>query len=132
MALLEIEVMRFADSYASLEAEAADDFIAKAATPEARIAGVKWKLGQATAAYIDATGPNAALNALDLVVLATASRMVVESYGMEVFGEAGRCRCWKPSAAWKPTPGTWWTGVLKSGPAKGTDGHDRGLAPAEP
>ena len=87
MALLEIEVMRFADSYASLEAEAADDFIAKATTSEARIAGVKWKLGQATAAYIDATGPNAALNALDLVVLATASRMVVESYGVEVFGE---------------------------------------------
>jgi hypothetical protein len=87
MALLEIEVMRFADSYASLEAQAADDFIAKASTPEARIAGVKWKLSQATAAYIDASGPNAALNALDLVVLATASRMVVESYGMEVFGE---------------------------------------------
>ena len=88
MAILEIEVMRFADSYASLEAQAADDFIAKASTAEARMAGVKWKLGQATAAYIDATGPNAALNALDLVVLATAARMVVESYGMEVFGEA--------------------------------------------
>jgi len=88
MALLELEVMRFADSYASLEAEAADDFIAKAVTPEARIAGVKWKLGQATAAYIDATGPNAALNALDLVVLATASRMVVEDQGIQMFGEA--------------------------------------------
>ena len=85
--LLEIEVMRFADSYASLEAQAADDFIAKASTAKARIAGVKWKLGQATAAYIDATGPNAALNALDLVVLATAARMVVEGYGMDVFGE---------------------------------------------
>ncbi|MCX6926798.1 MAG: hypothetical protein NT154_26875, partial [Verrucomicrobia bacterium] len=88
MALLELEVMRFADSYASLESEAVDDFIANASTSHARIAGVKWKLGQATAAYIDATGPNAALNALDLVVLATASRMVVEDYGMEVFGEA--------------------------------------------
>jgi hypothetical protein len=88
MALLEIEVMRFADSYASLEAEAADDFVAIASTPAARIAGVKWKLGQATAAYIDATGPNAALNALDLVVLATASRMVAEDQGMELFGEA--------------------------------------------
>jgi hypothetical protein len=87
MALLELEVMRFADSYASSEAQAADDFIAKASTAEARIAGVKWKLGQATAAYIDATGPNAALNALDLVVLATAARMVAEDYGVEVFGE---------------------------------------------
>lgn len=88
MALLEIEVMRFADSYAIQEAQAADDFIAKASTPEARIAGVKWKLGQATAAYIDATGPNAALNTLDLVVLATASRMVAEDQGVEFFGEA--------------------------------------------
>ena len=87
LALLEVEAMRFADSYASLNAEAADDFVAKAATPQARIAGVKWKLSQATAAYIDASGPNAVLNALDLVVLATASRMVIESYGREVFGE---------------------------------------------
>jgi len=87
LALLEVEVMRFADSYAALEAEMADDFIAKAGTPRARIAGVKWKLNQATAAYIDASGPNAVLNALDLVVLATASRMVIETYGVEVFGE---------------------------------------------
>ena len=40
LALLEVEVMRFADSYASLEAEAADDFLAKASTPQARIADV--------------------------------------------------------------------------------------------
>jgi hypothetical protein len=79
--------MRFADSYASQEAEAADDFIDKAATSQSRIAGVKWKLSQATAAYIDASGPNAVLNVLDLVVLATASRMVIESYGVDVFGE---------------------------------------------
>jgi hypothetical protein len=44
MAILEIEVLRFADSYASLEAQAADDFIAKALTAGARIAGVKSQL----------------------------------------------------------------------------------------
>ncbi len=88
LAVLQIEVMRFADSYAWLEAQAADDFVARAARPQARMAGVKWKLGQATAAFNDATGPSAVLNTLDLVILATASRMVVEDHGVEMFGEA--------------------------------------------
>src|SRR5208282_5112969 len=88
MEVLELETMRYADGYAVAVAQAADDFIAKASTSEARIAGVRWKLSQATAAYIDATGPNAVLNVLDLVVLATASRMVLEDQAVDVFGEA--------------------------------------------
>lgn len=70
--------MRFADNYAAVVAHAADDFNIKAAQPEARRAATKWKLEQATAAYIDASGPNPVINTLDMVVLATASRMVME------------------------------------------------------
>jgi hypothetical protein len=75
---LQVEVMRFADNYAAVIAYASDQFSAGASSPEARLAAAKWKLEQATAAYIDASGANPVVNSLDMVVLATASRMVME------------------------------------------------------
>ena len=70
--------MRFADNYAAVVAHAADEFSMEAAHPAARRAATNWKLEQATAAYIDASGPSAVINALDMVVLASASRLVME------------------------------------------------------
>jgi hypothetical protein len=70
-------------------AQAADDFHAKGGTPEARIMAQRWKLQQATAAYVTASGENPVLNAVDMVVLATVSRMVVQDYWVgEKFGAA--------------------------------------------
>src|SRR5215207_7863199 len=69
---LQFEAMRFADNYVSVVAHASDQFSARATQPEARLAAAKWKLEQATAAYIDASGVNPVVNSLDLVVLATA------------------------------------------------------------
>lgn len=86
--VLQVQVMRFADSYVACIAQAADDFGAKVGTPKARLAALKWKLGQATSAYTDATGPNPVVNALDMLVLVSVSRMVVEDYGVETFGDA--------------------------------------------
>ena len=86
---LQIEVMRFADNYVAVIAHAAGDFNARTAEPEARRAATTWKLEQATAAYIDASSPNPIINALDMVVLASASRMVMQdSVGAKPFGEA--------------------------------------------
>lgn len=87
-ATVQARVMRFADEYATMVAQAADDFGTKVATPEARLAALRWKLGQATSAYIDATGVNPVLNALDMLVLTTMARMVVEDYVVGTFGEA--------------------------------------------
>ncbi len=87
-ATVQARVMRFADEYASMVAQAADDFGAKVGTPEARLAALRWKLGQATSAYIDATGLNPVLNALDMLVLTTMARMVVEDYVVGTFGDA--------------------------------------------
>jgi hypothetical protein len=86
--VLQIQVMRFADSYVATIAQAADEFGAKVGTPKARLAALKWKLGQATSAYINATGPSPVVNALDMLVLVTVSRMVAEDYGVETFGDA--------------------------------------------
>ncbi len=68
----------------------AADGVAKAlGTREAEVAALKWKIDQATAAYADATGENPVWNVLDLTVLATVSRMVVEdATAREEFGDA--------------------------------------------
>ena len=91
MAVLQAVVMREADQYAAMVAQAADDFHTKVGTPEARIMAQHWKLQQATAAFVNAAGENPALNAIDMVVLATVSRMVVQDYWVgEKFGAAAQ------------------------------------------
>ncbi|HXJ57408.1 MAG TPA: hypothetical protein VNU68_12165 [Verrucomicrobiae bacterium] len=85
---LQASVMRFADEYSMVVAQAAEDFANKLNTTEARRVAARIKLGQATAAVVDAVGQNPAVNALDLVVLATVSRMMAEEYLVEQFGEA--------------------------------------------
>ena len=49
---------------------------------------LRWKLGQATSAYTDATGENPAVNTLDMVVLASLARMVSEDYLIQTYGDA--------------------------------------------
>ncbi|HTO88990.1 MAG TPA: hypothetical protein VMR54_15830 [Thermoanaerobaculia bacterium] len=84
---LQFEVLRFADDYTGSVAHAADRVGREVGTREAHMEALKWKLDQATAAYVDATGPNAVWNALDLVGLATVSRMVIEdAKSREIFG----------------------------------------------
>jgi hypothetical protein len=88
LTVMQLQVMRFADSYVSEVAQAADDFSARVGTPQARLAALKWKLGQATSAYINAAGQNPVVNALDMLVLVTVSRMVMEDFGVETYGDA--------------------------------------------
>ena len=77
---LQAEVMRFADQYAASVAQASDEFRNRVATPEARLAAQNWKLYQSTAAFINAASQSPTVNALDMVVLATLSRMVVQDF----------------------------------------------------
>jgi hypothetical protein len=88
---LQTEVMRGADVYVGVVAQAADDFSARVRTTEARDAALQWKLMQATAAYINASGENPVINAVDMVILASISRRVVKEYWVDQrFGEAAR------------------------------------------
>ena len=87
--VLQASIMRLADEYAGTVAQATDELAAKVGTPEARLTMLKWKLGQATSAYIDASGENPALNALDMLVMVTLARTVVEDYAVgQLFGDA--------------------------------------------
>lgn len=86
---LQSEIMRFADGYVASVSHVADSAAGQVGTQKAALAALKWKIDQATAVYMDATGANPVWNALDLVVFATVSRMVVEDEKTrEKFGDA--------------------------------------------
>jgi hypothetical protein len=72
---LQLRVMRFADEYVGRTKEALLDF---QGSPEARVSAETWKFQQVQAAYTIASGPNPVSNALDMVVLASLSRMVLD------------------------------------------------------
>jgi hypothetical protein len=89
--ILHAGVMRFSDTFAARVNEATQEFADKAATPEARIQAMSWSVRQCTSAYTIATGPNANIALLDMIVLVTLGRMVHEEYLLpKVWGEVDR------------------------------------------
>jgi hypothetical protein len=85
---LQLRVMRFADRYAGRTNDALLDF---QGSPEDRLRAQTWKLQQSQAAYSIATGPDPVTNALDMVVLASLSRMVVDDWSVtERYGDRAR------------------------------------------
>jgi hypothetical protein len=88
--VLQQQVMRFADTYTANIAQGCDDVAAATTNSACRLAVMRWKLGQSTSAYVNASGQNPAVNALDMLVLVTMARMVIQDYGLETFGETIR------------------------------------------
>lgn len=80
---LQAQNMRFADEYVSRLVQAGRQTEASLTDPELRYLVSGWLLAQANTAYIDASGENAIVSAVDLVALATLSRMVVEDWARE-------------------------------------------------
>jgi hypothetical protein len=86
--VLQLQVMRFADIYVAMISQACDDIAAATTNSDIRLAALRWKLQQATAAYNNATGQNPSVDALDMLVLVTMSRNVVQDYYVPKYGEA--------------------------------------------
>lgn len=77
--------------YVEAIAQGTDNFRAAVPTAEARDAAMQWKVMEAVAAYGNATGANPLLNLVDMVILASVSRYVMEDYWVGVrFGESAR------------------------------------------
>jgi hypothetical protein len=55
-AILQSQVMRFADTYVAMVSQGCDDATDASTNTDVRLAALRWKLQQATAAYNDATG----------------------------------------------------------------------------
>jgi hypothetical protein len=86
--VLQLRVQRFADEYVSSIVQPIRSFQAGTDNAEDRLTAQNWLLSQATAAYTIASGPSPVVNTVDLVVLATLSRMVIDDAWIgERFGE---------------------------------------------
>ena len=75
---LQLSVMRFADEYTAWVTERVVAFQQSTDDPRERLAAQSWLVSQATSAFTIAAGPNPELNAIDMLVFATLSRMVIE------------------------------------------------------
>jgi hypothetical protein len=75
---LQLAVMRFADEYAARIDERVVAFQQATSDPGERLAAQSWLVSQATSAFTIAAGPNPELNAIDMLVFASLSRMVIE------------------------------------------------------
>ena len=75
---MQLSVMRFADEYTAWVTERVGIFQQSTDDPAARLEAQTWLVSQATSAFTIATGPNPELNAVDMLVFATLSRMVIE------------------------------------------------------
>jgi len=75
---LQLSVMRFADEYTARVDERVVVFQQATNDPGERLAAQSWLVSQATGAFTIAAGPNPELNAIDMLVFATLSRMVIE------------------------------------------------------
>jgi len=85
---LQLAVMRFADEYTARIDARVEAFQQANDDPGARLESQSWLVSQATAAFTIAAGPNPELNAIDMLVFATLSRMVIEDRWVgEVYGQ---------------------------------------------
>jgi hypothetical protein len=83
---LQLKVMRFADDYTGRIRDPIESLDVSSTPPEIRLRAHNWRVSQATAAYTIASGANPTINALDMVVLATLSRMVVTDTLLHEYG----------------------------------------------
>jgi hypothetical protein len=75
---MQLAVMRFADEYAIRINAQVRTFQQATDDPLERLESQSWLVSQATAAFTIAAGPNPELNAIDMLVFSTLSRLVIE------------------------------------------------------
>jgi hypothetical protein len=75
---MQLAVMRFADEYAARINAQVRTFQQATEDPAERLESQSWLVSQATAAFTIAAGPNPELNAIDMLVFSTLSRLVIE------------------------------------------------------
>lgn len=83
---LQLIVMRFADEYTARVAEHVLALQEADPDPRTRLAAQNWLVSQATAAFTIAAGTSPELNAVDMLVFITVSRMVAEGRWGELNG----------------------------------------------
>ena len=86
---LQLAVMRFADEYTIRVNAQISAFQQGTEDPAWRLESQGWLVSQATSAFTIAAGPNPELNAIDMLVFSTLSRMVIEDRWVgELYGKS--------------------------------------------
>jgi hypothetical protein len=85
---LQQEVMRFADLYVERVVQRTEQLAQEIQAAELRLTVFNWQFTQATAAVQIAAGPNPVANAVDMVVLVSLNRRIVETSWVERYGDA--------------------------------------------
>jgi hypothetical protein len=80
---LQVQIERYADTFIMQLSQSLDDYAKKTGSDAARLEALKLKLLSASAMVSIASGPNPNANLLDLVAVATLSRMSVEDRWMK-------------------------------------------------
>jgi hypothetical protein len=90
--VLQRDVMNFADRFAGNMADSYDQLAANSTTPEAKNAALERKIGNVSAAYINASAPNPTVGLIDMIVTVTLLRQASqEQWFIKLYGvtEAG-------------------------------------------
>jgi hypothetical protein len=77
-ALVQADVLRFADAFTGHTTVGIDAYIRKVDTPAARLRALGWRLKLDSAVVAIATGPNPYVSVLDLVTLTSLTRAILE------------------------------------------------------
>ena len=102
---LQLAVMRFADEYAARINERVTVFQQATDDPHERLESQSWLVSQATGAFTIASGPNPELNAIDMLVFATLSRMVIEDRWVGISSARVPTACSPRTRRWRAVPG---------------------------
>ena len=80
---VQIQVERFADDFSSRTAQALDTYAREIGTEQSRVQALQLKVTGISAIIAIASGPNPSVNLLDMVSVATLTRLTVENYWMK-------------------------------------------------
>lgn len=80
LALVQVEVQRYADDFIGRTAAALDEYARRVATPDARSEALGWKLSLGASAIGIASSPNPTANLVDFVGLTTLMRIMLEEH----------------------------------------------------
>jgi hypothetical protein len=86
---LQLEVMRFGDQYMERVVRRTEQ-LAAAVPGQVRLAVLDWQFTQATATVQIAAGTNPIMNAVDMVVMVSLNRRIVETTWIDRYGEAAQ------------------------------------------
>ena len=86
----QIGAMRFADDFVEESVHATDELAAQVGDPKLQVDILEWQLSQANAAIQIASGPKPGAASVDMVVLVSLSRRVIERDWLALYGEPAK------------------------------------------